>query len=129
MAGLLVATDVRGRAEIRSDQASAATASRQLAEVQGRLTRAEHRLTVARGYRAAVTGAVDAAQSSLTTTRDTLSRLEADIRSQGVDLGALDTCLNTVEQALNQFAVGQTVAGLASLRASSPACAALNEAG
>ena len=59
---------------------------------------------------------------------DELDRVAASL-SPPVDLGMLDTCLSSVEQALNQLAVGQTAGGLASLRASSGSCTALDGAG
>jgi hypothetical protein len=126
---LLVVTDLQGRAQIRTDDVSLTSAVHQLTVVRGALTGAEHRLALARSGRRAVTRSFDTVQSSLSATQSALAHDEAGIFSQGVDLGELDTCLATVEQALNQLAVGQTAGGLASLRASSSSCAVLNEVG
>jgi hypothetical protein len=127
--GVVVASDLQTRAEIRTADVSVASASHRLSRLQVALTGAEQRLAVARARNASVTRSFDAAQSALSATQATLSKDQAGIHSQGVDLGMLDTCLSSVEQALNQLAVGQTAGGLASLRASSGSCTALDEAG
>jgi hypothetical protein len=58
-----------------------------------------------------------------------MAKDDAGIYLQGIDLGQLDSCLSGVQQALNQLAVGQKAGGLASLRASSSSCAALDTGG
>ncbi len=69
----------------------------------------------------------DAAQASLASTPvGTGLQAQANVHSQGVDIGKLDDCVGAVEQALNQIAVGQTAGGLATLRASSSSCSALS---
>jgi len=123
---LLAATDLQARSAIRTTDVSLASADRQLSGLRTELARAEQRLAGARARRGDVTRSFDAAQSTLSTTQKTLAGDEAGIHSQGVDLGVLDSCLSGVEQALNQIAVGQTAGGLASLRASSSSCSALN---
>jgi len=126
---LLVVTDLQARAQIRTDDVSLTSAVHQLTTVRRALTGAEQRLARARSGRRAVTRSFDSVQTSLSTTQSALAHDEAGNFFQGVDLGELDTCLATVEQALNQLAVGQTAGGLASLRASSSSCAVLNEVG
>ena len=126
---LEVTTDLQARAQIRTADISLTSAVHQLGVVRGTLTRTEQRLGRARTGRQAVTRSFDRAQSTLAAAQAALSRDEAGIHTQGVDLGELDTCLGTVEQALNQLAVGQRASGLASLRASSSSCAVLDEVG
>jgi hypothetical protein len=82
-------------------------------------------LAAARTWHAGVTSSFDAASSTLSATQSALSEAQANVHSQGVDVGKLDACVSAVEQALNQIAVGQTAGGLATLRASSLSCAAL----
>jgi chromosome segregation ATPase len=125
----LVAGDLSGRSDIRSADVSLATAVHQLGGLRAQLTRAEDNQAQARARRAGVTRSFDAAQTSLTATQSALSKEQADVHSEGVDLGKLDSCLSAVEEALNQIAVGQTAGGLGSLRASSSSCAALSGAG
>jgi hypothetical protein len=129
VASLLVTNDLRGRAEIRSDSASLMSTNRQLGHLRGQLAVIERRLATVRSGRQMATRSFDAVQSTLSATQATLSRDQAGIHSEGLDLGALDTCVSDVEQALNQFAVGQTSGGVLSLRASSTACSALEGAG
>jgi hypothetical protein len=124
---LLLVSDLRARTEIGTAGVSLTSAGRQLAGLRTDLARAEQRLAGARARRAVVTQSFDAAQSTLSATQKSLARDEAGIHTQGVDVGELDSCLSAVEQALNQIAVGQTAGGLASLRASSSSCSALNE--
>ncbi len=126
---LLAVTDLHARAEIRSADVSLTSAVHQLSGVRTELARAEKRLAGVWSARQALTRSFDTAQSTLSATQATLSKDEAGTHAQGVDLGELDTCLGAVEQALNQLAVGQTAGGLASLRASSSSCSALNEVG
>jgi septal ring factor EnvC (AmiA/AmiB activator) len=125
---LLVVSDVQARTEIRTTEVSLATVDQRLSGVQSELARARRRLAAADSGAATVTGSFDAAQSTLATTRKSLSAAEAGIHSQGVDLGVLNSCLSGVEEALNQISVGQTSAGLATLRAAASSCAALDEA-
>ncbi len=125
---LLVTSDIKARAEIRTTDLSLATVAPRLNAIRAALGRDERRLAAAEARRAAVTRSFDAAQSTLSATQAGLARAQAGIRSQGVDLGVLDTCLSGVEEALNQIAVGQTSGGLASLRASSSSCSTLNGA-
>jgi hypothetical protein len=127
--GVLVASDLQARSEIRAADVSVASAAHRLSGLPVALSGAEQRLAVARAGRASVTRSFDAVQSSLSATQAALSQDQTGIHSQGVDLGKLDICLSSVEQALNQLAVGQTAGGLASLRASSGSCAALDETG
>jgi hypothetical protein len=126
---LLVTSDVRGRAEIRTAHVSLVSTGRQLGHLRSELAAIRRRLTAARSGRQAVIRSFDAAQSALSATQANLSTAEEGIHNQGLDLGALNTCVSDVEQALNQFAVGQTSGGVASLRASSTACPALGGAG
>ena len=127
--GVLLVSDLQARAQIRTADVSVASAAHTLSGLQTALTGVEQRLAAARAQRASVTRSFDAAQSSLSATQAILAQDQAGIRSQGVDLGKLDTCLSSVEQALNQLAVGQTAGGLASLRTSSGSCAALDGPG
>lgn len=124
---LLVATDLQARAQIRTDDVSLTAAVHQLTVVRQALTGAEQRLARARSARRVENRSFDSVQTTLSATQAALAHDEAGIYFQGVDLGQLDTCLSTVEQALNQLAVGQTAGGLASLRASSSSCAVLDE--
>ncbi len=125
---LLVVTDVQARAGIRSNDATVASAGHRLAVLRGELAGAEARLSGVELRRTSVTRSFVAAQSALSTTQAALSATDAGIFSQGVDLGVLASCLGSVEEALNQLAVGQTAGGLASLRLSSSSCAALDDA-
>lgn len=125
---LLVVSDVQGRTEIRTTDVSLATVDHQLKGVQSELAGVRHRLAAADSGAATVTRSFDAAQSQLATTQKSLSAAEAGLHSQGVNLAALNNCLSGVEQALNEISVGQTSGGLATLRAASSACSALNEA-
>jgi septal ring factor EnvC (AmiA/AmiB activator) len=125
---LLVASDLHARTEIRTTDVSLASADRQLSGLRSELARVRQRLAGARARDAVVTRSFDAAQSTLSATQKTLAHDEAGIHAEGVDVGVLDSCLSGVEQALNQIAVGQTAGGLASLRASSLSCSALNGA-
>jgi septal ring factor EnvC (AmiA/AmiB activator) len=125
---LLVVSDVRARTEIRTTDVSLATVDHQLNGVRSELARARRRLAAAESRAAPVTRSFDAAQSTLAATQKSLSAAVAGVHSQGVDLGALNRCLSGVEQALNQISVGQTSAGLATLRTTSSFCAALDEA-
>jgi chromosome segregation ATPase len=129
VACLLVTSDLEARAQIPTAAASLQSIDRHLSGLRTELGRAQRRLAGARTRGQAVTRSFDSAQSALSATQATLSGDERGIHSQGVDLGALDTCLSDVEQALNQFAVGQTTGGLVSLRASSTACSVLDEVG
>jgi uncharacterized protein YukE len=122
----LVTSDVSARSGIRTDAQSLASADHRLAGVGNQLAAAQRRLAGARTWQATVTRTFDAAQSTLSSTQTELAQAQAGIHSQGVDVGKLDACLSGVEQALNQIAVGQTSGGLASLKASSSSCAALN---
>jgi hypothetical protein len=124
---LVLVSDLRARTEIGTADVSVTSAGHQLARLRTDLARAEQRLAGARARRAVVTRAFDDAQFTLSVTQKSLARDEAGIHSQGVDVGELDSCLSGVEQALNQISVGQTAGGLASLRASSSSCSALNE--
>jgi len=126
---LLVGTDLRARAEISTNDVSLAAAVHQLDGLRAELAGAEHRLGVARARTTALTRSFDAAESSLSTTQATLGRDQAGIDTQGIDLGLLDSCMSSVEQALNQLSVGETAGGLTSLRASSSSCAAIGGAG
>jgi len=123
---LLVLSDVRARAEIRTTEVSMTSAAGRLSAIEGNLARVEERLTGARARRAAAVRSFDRAQATLSATQASLARAQAGVRSEGVDLGVLDTCVGGVEEALNQIAVGQTSGGLASLRAASSSCSALD---
>jgi hypothetical protein len=124
-----VGTDLRTRAQIGATDVSLTAAVRQLGAERRALTQAEQRLARARSGRRAVTLSFDRLQSTLSATQATLSRDEAGIYAQGVDVGELDTCLSTVEQALNQLAVGRRSGGLESLRASASSCSVLGQVG
>jgi septal ring factor EnvC (AmiA/AmiB activator) len=128
VASLLVVSDRSARTEIRSADVSLASAQHQLAGVRSQLSIVERHLAGARAWRAGVTHSFDSAQSTLASTESALSQAQANVHSQGVDIGKLDACVGAVEQALNQISVGQTSGGLATLRASSSSCAALTEA-
>jgi hypothetical protein len=126
---LLVVTDLGARGQTDRADVTLRSAEGQLAARRHQLAPVEQRLAVARAAQAAATRSFDSAQAELRATQSTLSIDEAGIRTDGVDVSALDTCLSDVEQALNQLSVGQTAGGLDSLRASSTACAVLNESG
>jgi hypothetical protein len=119
----------RTQAETRASHVSLATAVEQLRGARAGLARAEQRLAAARADDGSVTRAFDAAQAALSSTQATMAKDDAGIYLQGIDLGQLDSCLSGVQQALNQLAVGQKAGGLASLRASSSSCAALDTGG
>jgi hypothetical protein len=126
---LVVITDLHARHQIGAVDTSVTSVDHRVRAVQSQLTAARHRLTAVQARSETVTRAFDAAQSSLSATQATLSKDEDGLQAQGVDLGVLNTCLSGVQDALNQFAVGQTSGGLASLRASTRPCAALDTGG
>jgi septal ring factor EnvC (AmiA/AmiB activator) len=125
----LVVNDLSARTGIRTAAQSLAAADQRLAGLRRELAAAEQRLAGARKWQVAVTRTFDATQSTLASTQAELAQAQAGIHSQGVDVGRLDACLSGVEQALNQIAVGQTSGGLATMKASSSACATLDGAG
>jgi hypothetical protein len=125
---VLVVSDLRARTEIRTTAVSLQSTDHRLSGLRAELSGAEQRLARARSEDASVTRFFDAAQSALSTAQKSLAQDQAGLHAQGVDLGALDTCLSGVEEALNQIAVGQTSGGLDSLKASSSSCAALDGA-
>jgi septal ring factor EnvC (AmiA/AmiB activator) len=126
---LLVVTDLRARSETTRVDLTLRSADGQLAARRHQLAPVERHLAGARAARVSATRSFDSAQAALKATQSALSSTEAGIRTDGVDLSALDTCLSDVEQALNQLSVGQTTGGLDSLRTSSTACAVLNGSG
>jgi chromosome segregation ATPase len=125
---LVVVSDRSARTEIRTTDMSLAPAQHRLAGLRRQLGHAEHQWAGARAWHAGVTRSFDAASSTLSSTQAALAQAQANVHSQGVDLGKLDACVSAVEQALNQIAVGQTAGGLATLRGSSLSCAALTGA-
>lgn len=126
LAVAVVVIHVRSEAETAAARAALPTAAAQLRMAQGDLSTAQRRLAAAQSRHRSVTGSFDRAGAALAATQATVAKDDAGIYRNGIDLGKLDSCLSAVEQALNQLAVGQTTGGLASLRASSPSCAALN---
>jgi hypothetical protein len=124
--GIVAGSDLHARGELRSGQATLHSLSQQMTTVRRELATAQQRLARARAGQGRAHRNFDAAQSRLSAIQATLAHDEAGIISDGIDVGTLDTCLSTVEQALNQLAVGQTAGGLASLRASSSPCSILD---
>jgi hypothetical protein len=124
--GIVVGSDLHARSEIRSGQTTLSSLARQMTTVRTELAAAQQRLARARVGHGRASRSFDATQATLSATQATLAHDEAGITADGIDVGVLDTCLSTVEQALNQLAVGQTDGGLASLRASSSPCSILD---
>jgi chromosome segregation ATPase len=124
--GIVAGSDLRARSQIRSGQAALSSLTRQMTTVRTELAAAQQRLTRAQAGHGRANRSFAATQATLSATQATLAHDEAGITADGIDVGTLDTCLSTVEQALNQLAVGQTAGGLASLRASSSPCAILD---
>jgi len=127
---LLAVTDLHARAEIRSADVSLTSAVHQLSGVRTELARAEKRLAGVWSARQALTRSFDTAQSTLSATAgDPVQGRGRYSMPKESTWESSTPALGAVEQALNQLAVGQTAGGLASLRASSSSCSALNEVG
>jgi len=124
---LVVLDDFGTRDATAAAQSTLSSSTARLAELRTELAHAQQRLGGARRTDRAVVAEFDADQAALSSAQTALAHDEAGIRSGGVDLGQLDRCLDDVEQAINQMAVGQNAGGLGTLRASSSACAVLDE--
>ena len=124
---LVVLDDFGARDASAAARATLSSSTARLSQLRTELARAERRLDGARRAERAVVGEFDADEAALSSAQATLVRDEAGIHRGGVDVGQLDRCLDDVEQAVNQMAVGQNAGGLASLQASSSACAVLDE--
>jgi len=125
---VLVATDLRGRAEVRRTTHTLASTHNSQARAAARLaaTQAQMRATVIEVQ--SLEAGIAQAQTSLATTNAAISSTEQGLVLAGFDISALHTCLGGVTQALDQIAVGQTQGALASLGSVSTSCDAARPA-
>jgi hypothetical protein len=85
-------------------------------------TRSELSTVTAQSRSAAVALAAESAQ--LETEQHQLASAEADVSAKGVNISDLDSCVSSVEQALNQIALGDRAGASATITGASATCLA-----
>jgi hypothetical protein len=107
-----------------------------LARTRATLHHTLGRLTVARRHLAATTAAsttaektLDAESAALAADQKALANAQANIYSNGVSIGNLDTCLSGVQKALNLISLGNQSGGAASLSDVSASCQSADPSG
>jgi hypothetical protein len=126
-----VASDVSVRLQLRQAHLDLASARRQLSLSLERLSAADSSLSVTADQRDALQALLQKTSSQLVDVSAQLGQVtgrynQAEQASylQGLNVGALQTCLGGVEQALNQVSVHDQAGAVASLGSVSQACQA-----
>jgi hypothetical protein len=126
--GILLGTDLRGRAEVRTTQTQLTMAEGH--EKQGRLhlLSTQTQVGTASADVRSLQASITRTQASLDSTNAAIASTEQGLFFGGFNISALTNCLAGVTQALDQIAVGQTAGALSSLGAASPSCTAAKPA-
>jgi|GEM_PF-3156135 len=125
---VLLVTDLRGRAEVRSTTRALVSTHNRLEQEQANLHRTQAQMRTALSAARALDASITETQTSLAASNAATSSVERGLVFDGFDISALSTCLSGVTQALDQVAVGQTSGALSSLEAVSASCSAARPA-
>jgi len=125
---VLLVTDVRGRAEVRSTARALASTRNRLEQEQAHLHRTQAQMRTSLSQAQALETSISETQTSLAASNAAISSVDRGLVFDGFDISALNSCLSGVTQALDQVAVGQTSGALSSLGAVSTSCSAARPA-
>ncbi len=109
---VLLVTDVRGRAEVRSTTGALASTHSRLEQEQAHLHSTQAQMRTALSQAWALEASISETQTSLAASNAAISAVDRGLVFDGFDISALNTCLSGVTQALDQVAVGQTSGAL-----------------
>lgn len=125
----LAVTDLHGRAQVERTDAEIAVADHQVAALRERLASTRAQADLVGQEIKAVATAVLQTQANDSSTESSITSTEAGIFFAGYDVAELNLCLSGVTQALDQVAVGQSGAAIASLHSVSANCNAARQGG
>jgi hypothetical protein len=119
-----VGAGIASLSTLHSTEASLGSERTELSDASTRLdaTRSELSTVTAQSRSAAVALAGESAQ--LGTERRELASAQADVSAKGINISDLDSCLSSVEEALNQIALGDSAGASATITGASHTCLA-----
>jgi hypothetical protein len=118
----LVVTDVQGRADVRQTDAQVAATSARLHGVRSHLSDTRADLSTTGSERKALGTSLATTSTGLSATQRQVAADQAGQFDQGIDVGALDSCLTGVEAALDFIAVNRDGDVASALRGVASSC-------